>query len=172
MIPEYIDEDGAPERRPSIPRLMTMVPARTTDDNPPAPGTVAVNITVDTTAVAAVLDQVRERMRELGKAIGPALDRMAENARAAFAPLNEAIARTLGRVTYVTPDGPVPLPIIDADSALAALVYAEGTTVLQHPDKAHRALAKRHRLTVRRHLDPVHRPRLRRVDTNQFGGLG
>lgn len=168
---EYIDEDGAPEDRPSIPRLITMAMARSTDHNPPAPGTVAVDITLDATALNEALERVRERMREFGEAIGPALARMADNARAAFGPLNEALYRTFSRITYLTPDGPPPPPIVDARTALIALNWAEWTEVVNHPDKPTRRHAKARYLEVRRHLPPEYRRRIKSVPVNQFGSL-
>lgn len=126
--------------------------------------------TIDTEAFAIGIEHLQERMAEFGRVIGPKLAEAADALRAAWAPVSDALRRSFGPLIYLT-DGDAPGPITDATSALAALAYAESTTVLQHPPKPNRRNAKRAYLAVKRHLPPEARERFRALPMRQFGAL-
>lgn len=131
-------------------------------------GPLTVDVTVDTDALTAGLERVREHFVKLGEVVGPALADVFDKMRAAWAPLSESLT---GRgIVYLT-DGAGPGPATGPESALAWLAYAETVMILQHPPKALRKRAKARYLEVKRHLAAEHRRRLRKVAVNQFGAL-
>lgn len=127
----------------------------------------AVRITVDTEAFQASMAEARERIGELGAALATVWD----GVHARMGPAFFELGRVFSRITYLTPDGPPPPPIVNAHTALIALNWAEWTKVLNHPDKRTRRHAKARYLEVRRHLPRTHHRRLKSVPINQFGGL-
>lgn len=126
-----------------------------------------VSINVDTEAFQAHMVEARERLGDVAAGIAAAFDAVNNGLGPAFARLG----RALSRVTYWTPDGPPPAPIVDAYTALIALNWAEWTEVVHHPDKATRRHAKARYLQIRRHLPRTHYRRLKSVPMNQFGAL-
>lgn len=129
-------------------------------------GPVTIDVTVDTDALAAGLERVREQFVKLGEVVGPALADVFDKMRAAWAPLREA----LGGIVYLT-DGEGPGPVTGPESALAWLAYAETVMILQRPPKAMRKRAKARYLEVKRHLSAEHRRRLARVPMARFGAI-
>lgn len=129
-------------------------------------GPVTFDVTVDTAALAAGIARARTEFAKVADAIIA----VGEAARRAWAPIGEALRRALKPMVYLT-DGETPGPITDATSALAALAYAESTTVLQHPPKPNRRNAKRAYLAVKRHLPAEARERFRALPMRQFGAL-
>jgi hypothetical protein len=139
-------------------------PAPFTDGMWPLP---SVSINVDTEAFQATMADARERMGTLGDALAAVFDRIRDE----VGPVFSSLGHMMSRVTYLTPDGPVPAPVVDARTALIALNWAEWTEVMNHPDKRTRRYAKARYLEVRCHLPPAYRRRLKSVPINQFGSL-
>ena len=127
----------------------------------------AVRINVNTEEFRAHMAQARERMGELGAALA----RVWDGVRVQMGPAFFELGRVVSRITYLTPDGPPPPPIVDTRTAIIALNWAEWTKVLNHPDKRTRRHAKARYLEVRRHLPRTHYRRLKSVPINQFGAL-
>lgn len=126
-----------------------------------------VSINVNTEAFQARMAEARERIGDLAAGLAAAFEAINNGLSPAFARLG----RALSRVTYWTPDGPPPPPIVDARTALIALNWAEWTEVVNHPDKPTRRHAKARYLEVRRHLPREYHRRLKSVPVNQFGSL-
>lgn len=127
----------------------------------------AVSVKFDPEAFQANMAETGAHIAALGSALAEVFDRVRDNLTPAFAKLGAV----LSRITYVTPDGPPPPPIVDARTALIALNWAEWTQVRNHPDKRMRRHAKSRYLQVRRHLPREYRRRIESVPVNQFGAL-
>lgn len=122
----------------------------------------SLSVKFDPEVFQAHVAEARKRIGEILEPVGVALSNLG--------PVFAKLADQFASIVYIT-DGTPPPPAVDAATALAALAYAETTEVLRRPRKRDRADAKRHYLAVKRHLDPVHRPRLRKVPMRQFGAL-
>jgi hypothetical protein len=139
-------------------------PAPFTDGMWPVP---PASVNVDTEAFQAAMADTRERIGTIGTALAAVFGRIRDEVGPVFAHLGSVFSR----ITYLTPDGPPPAPVVDARTALIALNWAEWTEVVNHPDKATRRHAKAQYLKVRRHLPPAYHRRLKSVRINQFGAL-
>lgn len=127
----------------------------------------AVSVKFDAEAFQANMAETGAHFAALGSALADVFDRIRDD----FTPALVKLGIVFSRITYVTPDGPPPPPIVDARTALIALNWAEWTQVLNHPDKRTRRHAKSRYLQVRRHLPREYRRRIESVPVNQFGAL-